>query len=205
MTVSRSTEADGRSVRDLHALVDDALDWRDRRQVSVADFLGRLGNKVYGPLLFVLGLFGVSPLGAIPGATIAVGLIVLILSIQLFFGKPYPWIPRRVRDLEISVDRLTVHRGRLHDMAGRINRVARPRLRFVENPVTWRVVAAACFLQAAIAFPLALVPFGAAAPTSVFLLFGVAVTVRDGVWMIAGFVWSGVSLAISYALAVSFL
>jgi hypothetical protein len=82
-------------------------------------------------LLFVL-LLG---LPALPlptgGATHVLEVIAILLAAQLVAGRDHIWLPRRWRDLELAGERQQRLIARLMRLIRRLERISRPRLRFL--------------------------------------------------------------------------
>ena len=64
---------------------DDSLD-----RVKVADLVGAMGDRAFGPLLFVFALPNILP--APPGTSGVLAIPLVFLAIQLMFGRK-PWLP----------------------------------------------------------------------------------------------------------------
>ena len=68
-----------------------------------------------------------------------------------------------------------------------VDRFLKPRLTFLTEPPFVQLVAIVCVAAALVSFPLGLVPFGPVLPGLTVLLFGLALTARDGfVLILAG-------------------
>lgn len=105
-------------------------------------WLGSDGDKTLGSLiavfqeksfamLFVL-LLGVPAL-PLPtgGATHVFELIAVLLALELIVGREEIWLPRRWRRLELAGDRQQRFLAALKTMIRRLERISRPRLRFL--------------------------------------------------------------------------
>jgi hypothetical protein len=105
-------------------------------------WLGGDGDKTLGglielfeekafALLFVL-LLGVSAL-PLPtgGATHVFEVIAVLLALQLIIGRDQIWLPRRWRRLELAGGKRERFLGSLMRMIRRLERVSKPRLRFL--------------------------------------------------------------------------
>ena len=148
--------------------------------VSVRDLLNAVGRRSYGPILLLLGFIAISPLTIVPGANWLVALLTLIIAVQILFGRPWPWIPRKAQD--VSFPRNTLVRGVAisEKYARYIDRFLAPRLTFLTEPPFVQLVALVCIAAALITFPLGLIPFGPILPGLTILLFGLGLTARDG-------------------------
>lgn len=174
-------------VRNLRTLLQSLCSETDGENVSVGDLLNAVGRRSYGPVLLLLGFIAISPLTIIPGATVLVALVTLLFALQMVIGRPYPWIPRKA--LEFSFPRKHLIQGVA--MADRyvvqVDRFLKPRLTFLTNAPFVQIVALACVGAALVTLPLSFIPLGPVIPSFAVLLFGLAVTARDGfVLLLAG-------------------
>ena len=178
-------------VRNLRTLLQSLCSETEGDSVSVGDLLNAVGRRSYGPVILLLGFIAISPLTIIPGASVLVALITLIFTLQMVFGRPYPWIPKKA--LEFSFPRKHMVSG--VEMADKyvvqIDRFLKPRLGFLTRPPFVNLVALACVGAALVTLPLSFIPFGPVVPSLTILLFGLAITARDGFIIIL----AGASLA----------
>lgn len=174
----------------------DAVDGTTLKQPAVADAsaatlgetLAPLGSRAYGPILLLLGLIAVSPLTVAPGATWAVAVLTLLVSLQLLLQRPMPWIPQRAL-------RLPLPRGLMNGFVRSIRPLARfadvfvkPRFQVLAEPPWVAAAAAICIVAALITFPLGLVPFAPFIPGLAICLVGLGLTAKDGLLLILSIV-----------------
>src|SRR3569832_764957 len=62
-------------------------------RVSVADLMGMLGERSFGPLLLVPSLIAVAPVGAIPGLPAITSAVIVLIAGQILLGHAHFWIP----------------------------------------------------------------------------------------------------------------
>ena len=179
--------------------------------VTVRSMLNAVGRRSYGPILLLLGFLAVSPLTIIPGATWLVAILTLLIAGQILIGRPYPWIPSRF--LKIGFPRAALLQGiKIADpYVCQVDRFLKPRLAFLTAPLFAPFVALICIAAALLTIPLGLVPFGPVLPGLTVLLFGLALTARDGFVLIlaaAGLagacwllyhLWARIGLALPWA------
>lgn len=167
-------------VRNLRTLLQSLCAETDGESVSVGDLLNAVGRRSYGPVLLLLGFIAISPLTIIPGANVLVALITLIFAVQMAIGRPYPWIPKKA--LAFGFPRKHLISG--VDMADKyvvqVDRFLKPRLTFLTRSPFVQLVAVACVGAALVTLPLSFVPLGPVVPSLAILLFGLAITARDG-------------------------
>ena len=167
-------------VNNLGSLLDSLREQTSGEKVSVGAMLDAVGRRSYGPLLLLLGFVSISPLTIIPGANWLVALIILLIAGQIVFGLKYPWVPRRILDFEFPRSALILGVEQAHPYVSQVDRFLKPRLAFLTEPPFVQLVALICIAAALVSFPLGLIPFGPVLPGLTVLLFGLALTARDG-------------------------
>ncbi len=180
----------------LESIIDDAIERSENGRVSMRALLIAWGDRSYGPLFILLGFVAGTPLAVVPGAAAVVGVVITVLALQMALGLKHPWLPGIVLKQSVSEEKLREVRKKMD----------KP-LRFVDHLITerWTWAAGEAMRRAAAIFvavlgivmvPFDAVPFAVAAPAWTVVLFGVAITARDGLVMI---------LALLGCLAVGFL
>lgn len=169
------------SVNNMRTLLSSLCEKTSGEQVSIADLLDAVGRRSYGPVLLLLGFIAISPLTLVPGANWLVALVTLIFAVQIVLGLKYPWLPKRALNVSFPRKYLVSGVERLQKHASMIDQILKPRLTFLTRVPFINIVALACVAAALITFPLGLVPFGPLLPGLTVLLFGLALTARDGV------------------------
>lgn len=166
-------------------------------RVTFGDVLEAFGSRAYGPLLFVLGLLVLSPLGAIPGVTILAGSIMTVLVVQMLAGgTAAPWIPGFLG--RIGMDGARARRS-IDWADGKVrvlDRLVGPRWEWATGPWPVRLSACAIVLLAATFVPLALVPWGVVPPAIAITLLALALFTRDGLVLLAGLAATAATLAV---------
>ena len=104
--------------------------------VSLGELLDRAGDQTYG-----LGIVLLSLTCFIPGVANGVALGSLALGLQMAFGAPHPWIPRRVQLIEVhrgKVKRLLAHlEANLARLGKRVNPRRELNTKAMGALVTW--------------------------------------------------------------------
>lgn len=163
--------------------IDGTIDRQSARDgVPLGVVLSAVGRRSYGPLLLILGVFALSPLTVVPGLTALTAIVTLIIALQMAVGAKRPWLPRRML-------RLNVPRGPLFSFVDRVRPTVaqvegvwlRPRLEFLCSGPGAFLIAMCVALAALITLPLSIIPFGPLLPSLAVLLFGLGLTMRDGV------------------------
>jgi hypothetical protein len=169
----------------LETLLARLCDSTEGETISVRDLLDAAGARAYGPVLTVLGFISISPLTLIPGANWLVSFIILVFALQMALGRAYPWIPARALRVTFPRHYLVSGVRDFRGVARQIDRLIQPRLTWLTGAPFLQLVALICISAALVSLPLGLIPFGPVLPGVAILLFGLAVTARDGVLLIA--------------------
>lgn len=177
------------NVHDLTSLLD-ALESKTTgdasANVSIREILELIGRRAYGPLLLIVGLISISPATIIPGATWAFATLTLIIAIQLLFHRKTPWLPRSALDMKLSEQKLGAFVRASRPTAKFIDKIVRPRLQFLaQAPGIW-IIALLIMAAALITYPLGLIPVLPLIPGVAIVLFGLGLTVRDGILLSLG-------------------
>lgn len=180
---ARSNTREFETLSDLLAAVRERNSGAGR--LSVAELQDLAGPRAFGPLLLLPGMIAVTPLSGIPTLPTMLGILVMLISGQIVLGRRELWLPRRLS--RAGIDRAHVRKALdyAERPAGFIDRVVRRRLVFATEGLGLRLGAAVCFLTAATMPPLEILPFLATSAGSVITVFGLAITVHDGVLMLA--------------------
>ncbi len=171
-------------VNNLCSLMRSLKDRTEGETVTIADLLNAVGRRSYGPVLLLLGFISISPLSIVPGANWLVALVTLIFALQIVIGLKFPWLPRRALNVSFPRKYLINGLNTLEKHAYTVDQVLKPRLTFLTQVPFINIVALVCVAAALITFPLGLVPFGPFLPGLTVLLFGLALTARDGVLLL---------------------
>jgi hypothetical protein len=169
----------------------------DEGRISVDDIMRSVGPRSFGPLILVLAIVTLSPLGSIPGASVAAGTLAILLGGQMLVGRPTLWLPAWIRRIRLDAGRVRAAMEKTRPVISRIDRIPRPRFRRLVAPPWRRAIAAACVLMGMLMFPLAVVPFGVAAPATALLFLGLALSSDDGLLSAIGLAAVAAALAAS--------
>lgn len=177
----------GHDLEDLLGQIEALADRDDR--VRLRDLHDLIGVRAFGPLLLVMALVALTPIGAVPALPTALAIAVTLIAGQVVLGRNRLWLPDFVERRHVSSKKLKASVRALSRPARWLDAVVRPRLERLTEPPFDRLVALACVAIALMIPPLEFVPFGVAAPALALALIGLALTTRDGlVVILAAFV-----------------
>jgi hypothetical protein len=154
--------------------------------LTIGEILDSVGRRTYGPMLLVIGLFAISPATIVPGFTWLAAALTLVVAGQMALGLKRVWLPARALSAEAPRDQVRKGVAAARPWARRIDSVLKPRLTFLTAPPFVNLVGVLCVAAALVTFPLGLIPFAPLAPGVAVVFFGLGVTARDGLWILAG-------------------
>lgn len=108
--------------RPTSAVLHDLLGEAPAEQVTVDWLLARLGDRSFGIVLLLLGIFGL-----LPGASAVAGVLLVILAFQMIKGRSGPSFPRRISDRRFPTRRLAALVHRVVPVLYWLERLIRPR------------------------------------------------------------------------------
>lgn len=186
------------SLQDMLARMEAAGNGKDNRdQVSVDELMNAVGYRSFGPLLLLIALIAISPLGGIPGVPTLFAFCTIAVAGQILVNQKHLWLPGFILRRSVEQEKLAAFLARLRPLARRIDAIARPRLtRLVRGPGL-KMAALCCILVALTVPPLEVVPFAAVIAWLAIGAFGLSVILQDGIIALAG-----LAIALSGGLAV---
>ena len=178
----------------LVALLDRLVDDTQGDSVSLGDMLDVVAHRSFGPLLLIVSLIAVGPTAAIPFVSYVAAALVIILSGQMIVGRKYPWIPSRIAGFELSREVVEKTVKVMRPYADRVDDFVGERLTVLVTEPARRVVAGLCALLALAIFPLDFLPFASGVPGLAIGVFGLGLTMRDGVVIALGLALSAAAV-----------
>lgn len=169
--------------------------------MTLGDILDAAGHRSFGPMLVIPGIVVMSPAGGIPGMATLVGLVCALLCTQVAVGQKRIWLPQQLLQLKLARARFEKIIRFARRPSRWVDRIAKPRLYALLRAPFMQLIAASCVLMGLTMPMLEVVPMADTVPGLAFVLFGLALTTRDGVCALLA---AGVSLA-SLGLVVSVL
>lgn len=167
-------------------------DLLDRHEsLSLGRLLDEAGEQSWGLIILALSMFTF-----IPGVANILSIATLVVGFQMWWGYPHPWLPK-------SVQKITLHRGKIKDMLAKIEarlewlakrRGTRraPSQKFTGFLITWTA------FMAALPIPL---PGANVLPAVALILFGVSLLEE---WPSIGWLGFFLSLGNTLYFALSF-
>jgi hypothetical protein len=185
--MSQTTDSSGRAGggdAPLEEIVDEAIAQSEDGKVTLRALLDAWGDRSYGPLFIMLGFIAGTPLAVIPGAAAVVGAVIALLAMQMTFGLTHPWLPKIALKQSVPEKNLRAVRRKLQKPLQFIDHLITERWSWASGEAMRRAAAIFVVLLGLVMIPFDAVPFLVAAPAWTVVLFGVAITARDGLVMV---------------------
>jgi hypothetical protein len=160
---------------------------RGKEKVSLESLLDTLDSRSHGPMLLVPALISISPIGAIPGMSIATGTMIILIALQMMITTSRPWLPKRIAQFEFSRAKLKTGTRKVRRWVLWIEKVIYHRLDFLTYGAAIIPISIICIVLAASFYPLALIPMGVFLPGLAITLFALGMTARDGILVIVAY------------------
>lgn len=167
-------------------------------ELSLQEIVEVLDNRCFGPLLLIPALIALSPIGGIPGMSVVTGAIILLIAAQSLVFSSRPWLPQRLLQMSFDKKRLRQFNEQALPWIRSFEKAICARLTFLTEPPIFYVVAINILLLSLLFFPLALLPFAVAIPSSVIVILALGLTAKDGLLILLGFLASTPALAFTY-------
>ncbi len=175
----------------------------EKKDVTLGDALDAFGHRSFSPLLIVLPLVELSPLGGIPGFPTVLAVIISLIALQLLMGRSHVWLPDFVQSRSVDGKKLAKAMSKLNRTAEWIDRRIGDRLDWMlNNP--WPKLAALLILMLCLSVPpLEFIPFASSVPMLAVACVGLALLVRDGLLLLLAMIAGGGSMIFAIATLLS--
>ncbi|MGS4948214.1 exopolysaccharide biosynthesis protein [Meridianimarinicoccus sp. RP-17] len=77
------------------------------RDINLGDLVDAFGAQGHAPLLMIVSILMIVPVGMIPGVGGALGLLAAAIGVQMIAGRDGIWMPRSARQRSVSAARVT--------------------------------------------------------------------------------------------------
>ena len=154
------------------------------REVCLADVLDDFGKASFGPVILMLALLVLTPLGAVPGMPTTFALLIALVAAQLLFGREHIWMPGFVQNRTVGAKKLHKAVQKLRGVARWLDEHSRTRLDFLTRGLWLRLAALGIIALCLAIPPLEIVPFAAAIPVMAISAIALGLIVRDGLVML---------------------
>lgn len=155
--------------------------------VTLEALVKQFQSRGFGPLILFPALIAGLPTGAVPGVPSLCGLCVALFSMQMVWGKTYPWLPDKLAAVDIDSEKIEKMVPKVMPWAKKIDYLIKPRLTRLTTDKAQRITAVLTTLLGLSMVPLELVPMGAGIPAWVLIIMALGFTGRDGLLILLSF------------------
>lgn len=201
--MTKTVEAPGRRTPpgydDVLEVLRSGLSGRDT--TSLGDLVEAFGARGYGPILMLLSLIVISPLGLLPLVPSSIGVLLIMVGIGMVVGTGGIRLPARIAERQVETAKVLGGIGTIEKLTGWLRYVLKVRLRWIASGRIGVTVAGVVVILDGVAMvilgilPLPGVPFILALPV---LFLGLGMSARDG--LVVGLAIAGAVLSGSIAL-----
>jgi hypothetical protein len=173
----------------LRALVEEAED-----RISFREILSELRHRAFGFTLLIFALPCCLPMP--PGIPTVCGIALVIIALNLIAARQRLWLPSVIADKSVSRADLKRMVDRVTPMLERLEKVCKPRLPIVTDPVGKSLIG---IVILALGFIMILpIPFlGNMPPGFAATVIAIGMTERDGLVVLIGTLASAVAIAVA--------
>lgn len=167
---------------------------RPGEKLCLGEVVEAFGDRAFGPVMFFFALVNLMPWP--PGGTTLTGAPLLLLSMELAWGRDELWVPRWSE--RVAVPRATFRRlsRRFQRGVQMTERLSRPRLHLLTGSFGQGLIGLACvFLSTVLVLP---VWGGNLLPAVAIGFFALGVMQRDGVAVIVGWLLTAATVAVLF-------
>lgn len=167
--------------------------------LSVGEIIDRLGDRSFAAALLLFAALNLLPLP--PGATFFTGAPLVLIAMQMVWGSPRVWLPKRVREKTLPGDRFRSAVAWIAPRLLKLEKLVRPRYwPFWHRQGEIIIGSLTLLLAIIITLP---IPLGNWPPALAIAFISLALSERDGVMLAIGVFLSVAAVAIITLLAAS--
>jgi len=153
-------------------------------RIALGDLTSMLGDRAFGVMILLLALPNGVPGPVIPGFSLIFGLPMVLLALQMLFGRRTPWMPRRMQRWSFRRGRLSGLLRRAAPAVERLELYFRPRYPRLTTALAERIVGLLLIVFALIlSLP---IPFGNVPVAWAICIVAMGIMERDGLSLVIG-------------------
>jgi hypothetical protein len=173
------------NLRDVLEQIEDKA--QESSTLTIDDLVSHFQTRGFGPLIMFPALIAGLPTGAIPGVPSLCGLCVALISIQMVWGKKYPWLPQKLADIKVSQEKIKQVIPKALPWAEKVDRILKRRMTGLTHTTAQRLTAVITTLFGLSMIPLELVPLAAAVPAWSLVFLALGFSGQDGLFILLGY------------------
>lgn len=147
------------------------------------------GARGFGPLLLVMSLLLISPVGIVPGVPAMVGAMTVLIGLHMVIGRERLWLPARLGRIQIGTPLLRGAAAVLRKLMGWLHPVfGQRRAALSASPLAVALMGLTSALSGAIIIVIGFIPGLPFVLSWHLLAFGLGLSLRDGLLVALGWV-----------------
>lgn len=164
-------------------------------KVKFADVLDKFGARSFAPVMMVLALIEISPLGALPGVPTFLAACIALIAAQMVVGRDHIWVPQWLAQRSVPGKKMGDASHKLERPAEKLDGVAKERFNFLTTGPSLRIAGATIVLLCLAVPPLEVLPWASSGPMIAIAVISLAIMVRDGLAMLIAWLLTAVAVA----------
>lgn len=169
-------------------------------RISLRQVVGQLGERTFAPVLLIPAMILVSPISSIPGMPTMGALVMALVTVQMLLGRRHLWLPERLAQRSMSLDRLERAVAYLRKPARWIDRHIHRRFTYLARRPLSYIALLTCLAVTMVMPLMEFVPALATVAAFAITLFAIGLMTLDGAFIIAGYVFVGLGVLLAAAL-----
>src|SRR5262245_8864742 len=183
-------------------LLRDFVTYHPEPRIGLGALRDALGDRGFGVLLFIFALPNLVPVN-IPLLSAVLGLPLVLLAVQLTYGRHKPWFPHWLTEQSFPRDGFANIVLRSLPYLERAERLLRPRLTVLLSWTGERLIGLAILILALVLFlP---IPFANWLPACAIAIIGLAIVEKAGLAVLVGLAVGVASLAVAAAVVIGLI
>ncbi|MEM1059586.1 MAG: exopolysaccharide biosynthesis protein [Verrucomicrobiota bacterium] len=161
--------------------------------LTIADLMAKLQDRGFGLVLVFLSLPSALPVPA-PGYSTPFGIALVLLTVQMLFGRTTPWLPRFVLKMRIGPKLANTMIGAAAAFFAKVEWLIKPRLGALAGGLGERLAALIIIIMSCLM--ILPIPFTNTFPAMVVFIIGVALIEKDGLLMLLSLLLGALAVAL---------
>jgi len=174
-------------------LVNRWLEQQEAQNTPLSGLFSALEQRSFGGVIVLLSIVGL-----LPGISIAAGIALIFIAVQMLLNYSSPSLPAFINDRKINTNRLRKTMRRPLHYLDRMEKIIKPRWRVLSRQAAVKFIAVLIILLALVMItPL---PLSNLLPSIALLLIALGLLEQDGIIIAIGFCAAGIALVIGIAM-----
>ena len=170
-------------------------------KVTLSEILTLAGERIFGFLFVILALPSALPVPA-PGYSIPFGIAMFFLAVQLIIGRDRPWLPEKIINGSMSLDKVRGFIKKGNPWLQRIEALTKPRLSSICTSLPGRILIGIAIAIMSISMMIP-IPGTNTLPAIGIFVTGFGLVEDDGAISLLGLIICALGLAVSTSILIA--